>query len=138
MTMQRLTTFALALLFVGAACSDDKGTDTGNSCEVVDDCYPNVDHEELSGTAQCLDRVAGGYCTHECETDADCCAAEGECADDAPEQVCAPFESTGQRLCFLSCEGQPEDYCQTELSEDFGCRSTGGGSDNRQVCTPNG
>lgn len=134
--MKRL---ALVLLVMASSCSKDgAGSDTGNSCDVVDDCYPEVDHDELSGTVVCLDRVEAGYCTHECQTDEDCCAADGECADDAAPQVCAPFESTGRRMCFLSCEGQPDSYCSEELSKDFGCRSTGGGSDNRKICSPGG
>ena len=136
--MHKLLTILLVSLSLLSCSNDGKGTDTGSACEVVDDCYPNLDHDDLSGDALCLDRVEAGYCTHECETDADCCAAEGECEDGAPPQVCAPFESTGLRLCFLSCEGEPDDYCAAELSEDFGCRSTGGGSDNRKVCTPGG
>lgn len=136
--MRRCTIVAFLFLVGCASCGDDRGTDTGNSCEVVDDCYRDVEDGDLSGPAQCLTRVEGGYCTHECDTDADCCAAEGECEEGAPEQVCAPFESTGQRLCFLSCEGRAEGYCTEELSEDFGCRSTGGGAENRQVCTPGG
>ena len=124
-----------------AACSKDNngvGTDTGNACEVIDDCYPDVDHEELAGDVVCLDRVDAGYCTHQCDTDADCCAADGECADDSPAQVCAPFESTGLRMCFLSCEGESDGYCEEEISSDFGCSSTGGGSENRKVCSPKG
>jgi len=128
----------LVVLGSCAGCRDGSGSDTGNSCEVVDDCYEDVDHDELSGAVQCLDRVEGGYCTHRCQTDADCCAADGECEDGAPEQVCGPFESTGEQLCFLSCEGKPDSFCTDELSEDFGCRSTGGGSDNRKVCVPGG
>ena len=76
-----------------------------------------------------------------CEVDDDCCAVEGECDDDRP-QVCAPFESTGVRRCFLSCEAQvvgdrdENDYCAEFAHRDFGCRSTGGGSANRKVCVP--
>lgn len=133
-----LTTI-LALALALAACGKNgPGSDAGNSCEVPDDCYEGVEEGDLSSPALCLDRVEAGYCTHECDTDADCCAADGECDDDAAEQVCAPFESTGQRLCFLSCEGQAEGYCEEEISSDFGCRSTGGGSENRKVCTPGG
>src|SRR5690606_8122464 len=76
---------------------------TGQECEVADDCYPLVTDGELAGDAMCLDRVRGGYCTHQCEADADCCAAEGECETDLA-QVCSPFESTGQKMCFLACE----------------------------------
>ena len=71
---------------------------------IAADCYPHVDHAELAGAVECLDCVRAGYCTHLCETDDDCCAVEGECETDL-KQVCAPFESTGRRMCLLSCEG---------------------------------
>lgn len=115
----------------------------GSVCAVPDDCYPDVEGE-LAGPALCLDRVRDGYCTHECSSDADCCAAEGECKTDLP-QVCSPFESTGMMMCFLSCEssdvqaaGAEDDqaFCQHEASPDFICRSSGGGSNNRKVCVP--
>jgi hypothetical protein len=130
---------------------------TGQSCEVAADCFPDVDHSLLSGPVECLDRVEDGYCTHQCDTDEDCCAAEGECDTDL-KQVCAPFESTGLRLCFLSCEGEDlrpgvdagtladgaplevdaNEFCQREAHPAFVCRSTGGGQANRKVCVPGG
>ncbi len=119
--------------------------DTGAVCEAPDDCFPDVAEGDLAGEAICLDRVDEGYCTHECETDADCCAAEGECEEDV-NQVCGPFESTGMMMCFLSCEnedveGDPDtndanEFCQLNVGTDFICRSTGGGSANRKVCVP--
>ena len=129
------------MLVVGCSKDDDDdnndvGTDTGNTCEVVDDCYPGVEADDLSGPVVCLDRVPNGYCTHECETDEDCCAADGECEEGSPPQVCAPFESENRKMCFLSCEGEDENYCQDELSGDFTCSSTGGGAENRKVCSP--
>jgi len=127
----------------GDARPDDG--DTGATCEVSDDCYPEVAEGELSGDAVCLDRVDEGYCTHECETDDDCCAAEGECDDDE-NQVCGPFESTGMMMCFLRCENEDvnadpdtddaNEFCQLNVGTDFICRSTGGGSQNRKVCVP--
>lgn len=119
--------------------------ETGRSCETADDCYGAVDPLDLSGEIMCLDRVEGGYCTHECETDDDCCSVEGECNDDFT-QVCGPFESTGLRLCFLSCEDEdilavgseldPDAFCEQNAGADFICRSTGGGQNNRRVCVP--
>lgn len=115
---------------------------TGDTCATPDDCYPTVNHLDIQGEIQCLDRVEDGYCTHECTDDDDCCAVDGECAPDAP-QVCGPFESTGLNLCFLSCEdeqvgsGDPTEYCQS-FHPDFICRSTGGGSSNKKVCVPGG
>jgi len=93
-----------------------------------------------------MSQFTNGYCTHHCATDADCCAVPGECRSGYPE-VCGPFESTGEMVCFLSCEsptvaaaGYNDDmlYCQTFANPDFICRSTGGGSQNRKVCVPNG
>jgi len=165
--MKRWPSITLAVFFSSfalvAACGsdDDSGgsgggggsggspEQTGSACDVADDCYPKVtDHTLIQGEIQCLDRVQGGYCTHLCQTDADCCAADGEC-ETGFKQVCAPFESTGQMMCFLSCEDgdlvpldggttapDPETYCQTEASPDFICRSSGGGKQNRKVCVP--
>lgn len=135
---------------------------TGRACETVSDCFPNVDHDSLSGPVECLDRVEGGYCTHECDTDGDCCAVSGECQTSF-RQVCAPFESAGKKYCFLSCElddiraaldggadaaaytapdGAPLDlqatFCAVEAHESFACRSSGGGKENRKVCVPGG
>lgn len=146
----------LALLFAGSNCNSndnpqgDGGTDDGSpdqagaACMVPDDCYPEVDHADLAGQVECLDRVTDGYCTHQCGSDADCCAVEGECVTDLP-QVCSPFESSGLYMCFLSCEDadvaaagadDPGAFCQHEASPYFICRSSGGGSDNRKVCVP--
>lgn len=137
-------TISLALVvgYLGATACGDQG-DSGNgmagaACEVFEDCYPDANLEEIQGDVMCLDRVPGGYCTHTCSSDADCCAAEGEC--DARLQVCAPFESTGMMMCFLSCEDadvgedDPDGYCHDYASPEFSCRSTGGGSNNRKVC----
>jgi hypothetical protein len=116
----------------------------GSVCEVPADCYPDVDPADIQGAVLCLDRVRAGYCTHECVEDTDCCAVEGECLT-GYAQVCSPFESAGAKMCFLSCEdadvdaaGAPDDqsYCHGEVSYDFMCRSSGGGSENRKVCVP--
>lgn len=131
------------------ACSSDSNsgpgpTNTGQSCASADQCYPGVKAGELLGEAVCLDKVTGGYCTHSCTLDSDCCAAAGECAG-AHAEVCAPFESTDGMYCFLSCEDaaleqttlkDADQYCRTYAGAAFGCRSTGGGSDNRKVCMP--
>ncbi|HSC86907.1 MAG TPA: hypothetical protein VLC09_06535 [Polyangiaceae bacterium] len=132
------------------ACSSDDGRgpengETGAACEAATDCYPDLPDGTLQGDAICMDRVEGGYCTHECVTDDDCCAAEGECPTDRA-QVCSPFESTGLMMCLLSCEktdveSDPDavddnDYCERNAGPAFSCRSSGGGSDNRKVCMP--
>jgi hypothetical protein len=137
---------------------------TGQSCATAADCYGGVDGGAdgggLLGEVQCLDRVPNGYCTHLCNTDDDCCAVPGECLRGL-KQVCAPFESTGKRMCFVSCEdddirraieehgsegyydggavesGSSEDaYCRSYASVYATCRSTGGGAANRKVCIP--
>ena len=88
--------------------------------------------------------VTGGYCTHQCTADSDCCAAAGECPYSYAE-VCAPFESMAGMRCFLSCEDadlkkanatDADVFCHTYASAAFNCRSTGGGSKNRKVCLP--
>lgn len=130
-------------LLSSLACHDDDAEFAGQACDVADDCFPDVSDEDLAtlGELRCLDRVPDGYCTHLCETDEDCCAVEGECKTDLA-QVCAPFESTGERMCFLSCEaadiGDHDEgsYCQDYAHPAFGCRSTGGGAENRKVCVP--
>lgn len=157
-----------AALWLAAACGDDtssgdaggggggtagRGPDnTGQACESPADCYRAVDGGTLHGEIQCLDRVEDGYCTHLCETDDDCCAVQGECKTGL-RQVCSPFESTGLKMCFLSCEDadlvapdggwadagadEASAYCSLEAGSAFTCRSTGGGAANRKVCLPN-
>ena len=136
---------------VAGACSNNNNNgggpseNTGQSCTTAAQCYPGLDAGTLSGAVQCLDKVPNGYCTHLCTTDADCCAVPGECRS-GYKQVCAPFESTGQMMCFLSCESadiaadagttDPSTYCHDFANASFGCRSTGGGAKNRQVCLP--
>lgn len=136
--------FALAAVVGGACHGRDEPVDgdhAGQPCMTPDDCYPDVEDPTtiVGGPVVCLDRVPEGYCTHECTTDADCCAVPGECATDL-RQVCAPFESTGKMMCFIACEAEDvgdadaNDYCHEYASTGFGCRSTGGGADNRKVC----
>jgi hypothetical protein len=130
-----------ALMAALVACGGDDVENTGRSCEVADDCYPGLDHASLHGDVRCLDRVQGGYCTHLCVDDDDCCAVEGECATSHP-QVCSPFENDTTTTCFLSCEpdviGDREEnaYCREFAHESFLCRSSGGGTANRKVCVP--
>ncbi len=146
--VRKIAAIALALgLAQLVACGGDDQpppTNTGQACSAVEQCYPNVEEGALLGDAVCLDRVEGGYCTHLCTQDSDCCAVPGECAGDHAE-VCAPFESTGEQYCFLSCEEADYEgtgirdadlYCATYAGSAFHCRSTGGGSKNRKVCVP--
>lgn len=131
---------AVAFLCVAAAgmwsaCGDDEDL-TGAACASVDECYRDVDVDQIQGELRCLtENVEDGYCTHTCETDADCCAAEGECPSDL-DFVCASLENTNEKYCFLACEGADDAYCQDNVSDVFTCRSTGGGNENRKVCLP--
>ena len=146
---RRRRTVLLLLTFAAIApsCGDDDhggdSTDTGDDCSSPSQCYPGLDQMQIKGEVICLDRVENGYCTHHCVDDSDCCAVSGECKGNHRE-VCGPFESTGEKFCFLSCEDNdvggedPTVYCQTFAHRDFGCRSTGGGSENRKVCVPGG
>lgn len=145
-----LTVIVVAWALTGCG-DDDAGSaspagspeETASSCESAAECFEEL---EVEGDALCLDRVRGGHCTHTCEVDEDCCAVEGEC-DTGIEQVCSPFESTADRMCFLSCEADRIDadaeifeneseYCQRRVSPDFICRSSGGGANNRKICVP--
>ena len=140
--MSRSTTllfFSFGLMLTIAACKEapvDENGETGSPdlvgsvCVTPDDCYPDIDATQLLGEVECLDRVPAGYCTHQCTTDADCCAIDGECVTDLP-QVCSPFESTGLMMCFLSCEAEDvaaagatdeNAFCQEFVSPWFGCR----------------
>lgn len=128
-------------LAAGVDCSGGNAPAAGQPCAVASDCYPDVDPKAIQGDVLCLDKVTGGYCTHLCAADADCCAAQGECPGGHPE-VCAPFESTGMMMCFLSCEDadlgglDSTSYCQQYAGDAFSCRSTGGGAKNRKICSP--
>jgi hypothetical protein len=132
----------LVSLALGAVsgCSSSGNEQAGQACQAAGDCYKGLEAAP-KGEIMCLTRVAGGYCTHLCQTDADCCAVKGECKTGLA-QVCAPFESTGQRMCFLSCEADllagkdGNAFCQDNAHQSFMCRSTGGGSQNRKVCVP--
>jgi hypothetical protein len=145
-----VVTSFLAFVVVQTASTACGGDDhpppenAGQSCSTPAQCYPGIDGGALKGGAvQCLTSVPNGYCTHLCTTDADCCAVSGECPS-GKKQVCAPFQSTGQMMCFLSCEAadvtasgvDETTFCQRFADAAFGCRSTGGGQKNRKVCVP--
>jgi hypothetical protein len=137
---------ALLLVTWIAGCGGNDVQGTGQACAHTSDCYANIDGG-VPGTPLCLD-VSGGYCTHTCASDAECCSVPGECDfGDRGElvQVCAPFESLGGTWCFLSCEDAilatlPEEqratFCE-DTSPDLHCRATGGG-DPKKVCLPSG
>ena len=149
--MTKVYRLATCLLLVIGCSSHSSGPAgpgaTGQSCTAVSQCYPDVDSSTLhGGDAVCMTQFTDGYCTHSCAADTDCCAIPGECPSNLLE-VCGPFESTGAMYCFLSCEAtdvtaagmtDSTTYCQTYANQAFICRSTGGGSQNRKVCVPNG
>jgi hypothetical protein len=131
------------MLLLAAACHGH-AEHVGQACSRAEQCYADVKPELRGGAAVCLTRVRGGYCTHPCSTDSDCCAVDGECPGGL-RQVCAPFESTKSKLCFIACtaaEGEEDeedeaDACRS-VNDAFICRSSGGGSQNRKICVPPG
>jgi len=147
---------ALASLGIGVAfaCSGAGSSgggpapqQTGASCSSAAQCYSTLDAAALQGQVTCLTQLQNGYCTHTCQSDADCCAVPGECLSGF-KQVCASFESSGQMYCFLGCASSditaapdagttdPTTFCQRWANATFTCRSTGGGSNNRKFCGP--
>ena len=142
-------TAVIAMALCAAACGNSNPPpppeQTGQACTAASECFSGIDGAALQGgAAVCLDRVPGGYCTHFCSMNSHCCAVPGECRTSYP-QVCAPFESTGNMYCFLSCEDRDladagvvdaDAFCATYAWVGFKCRSTGGGSQNRKVCVP--
>jgi hypothetical protein len=139
----------LAFTFIATAsliaCSD-KREQAGTPCAVPADCYPMVaDRTTIAGQVTCLTKYPGGYCTHTCTADTECCAVPGECTTGF-KQVCSPFENQPQMYCFLSCEDadiqaapnggiiDPNAYCDRFAGPGLTCRSTGGGTGNRKFC----
>jgi hypothetical protein len=143
---------SLVAFLASTACSGSGGSsgsgpkNVGQPCSQPSQCYPALqgDAAGIQGQITCLTQVSGGYCTHTCASDADCCAVPGECTPGFKE-VCASFESTAQMYCFLSCDPNdiagadagttdPATYCATWAWATSTCRSTGGGSANRKFC----
>lgn len=147
--MSRLSLLSLGSFVLLLNCGSShsaQGTQntTGLACTSPLQCYAGIDAGLLYSAPVCMTDFPQGYCTHHCATDVNCCSVPGECA--YPE-VCGPFESTGEMFCFLSCENadlqkagytDSNAYCQAYANPAFLCRSTGGGSQNRKVCVPNG
>jgi hypothetical protein len=144
-----------ALGFVAiAACSSGNSSSSstppptgtvGTSCTAASQCYAALDGATLRGEATCLTQLTNGYCTHTCQSDADCCTVPGECPSGFAE-ICAPFESTSKSYCFLSCDSStlaaevdagtdPTTFCEA-ANPTFTCRSTGGGAANKKFCGP--
>jgi hypothetical protein len=157
--LSRVLRFAAVLLAIIAGAGPQPGCSSGgsngappveqvgHSCTAASQCYATLDAAAIPGTVTCLTQLTNGYCTHTCQSDSDCCSVPGECITGFTE-VCAPFESTAQKYCFLSCDAadiaaapdggttDPSVYCQTWAGAAFTCRSTGGGSANRKFCGP--
>lgn len=148
--------FGTTLVGIGLApaCSSGGGSSrgapveqVGSACTAASQCYATLDAAALSGQVTCLTQLTNGYCTHTCQADSDCCSVPGECLTGLA-QVCASFESSGQKYCFLSCDASdiaaapdagttdPSLYCQTWAGAASTCRSTGGGMHNRKFCGP--
>jgi hypothetical protein len=149
-TSRLAATLVSCAIGVALACtggsSGAPGPSTGQSCASASQCYPTLDAAALHGQVACLTQLQGGYCTHTCMSDADCCAVPGECVG-AFNEVCASFESSGQMYCFVACSPSdialsdagitdPNAFCQHWAGPSFTCRSTGGGSNNRKFCGP--
>src|SRR5215831_10175351 len=95
-------TFMLLIVAL-AGCGNDQ-EQAGTSCMSASQRYPDVpDQNTIQGSVTCLTQYTGGYCTHTCSADTNCCAALGECRTGF-KQVCAPFENQPTMYCFLSCE----------------------------------
>lgn len=143
--MQRGSALVVVLLAasigVGFACGSPAPA-TGQGCMVVEDCYPGVDPALLPGV-DCVEKFPGGFCTHTCEVDEDCCAVEGECADGLV-YVCSPYENDKTKRCFLGCGAEVlgdvdgAAHCSNYVSPAYVCSSSGGGPENREVCRPPG
>jgi hypothetical protein len=147
--MNRWASCGWAILAVvgGLRCSSSEqppSANTGAACVIASQCFGALEAGALRGNTVCISKIPGGYCTHTCTADADCCAAAGECPTGRTE-VCAPFESTGEMYCLVSCEAADvtlaaaadgNALCTSAAGPAFSCRSTGGGSANRKFCTP--
>jgi len=149
----RTHTFVLSFALIGLlGCGDDESSgpgpvdNAGSACTAASQCYPNLPDGGVlqGGAAECLDKVSNGYCTHPCAADTECCAVDGECLSGHP-QVCSPFTNSTVKYCLLSCEDSEvkaagdadgNAYCSRWANASFGCRSSGGGSENRKVCMP--
>lgn len=100
-----------------------------------DDCFEGL---EIQGDAICFTQVEGGYCSHTCTSNADCCAVEGEC-DPAFDYVCTGLEERSGSFCFVACNlegfsGGDQSICDA-VAEGLECRNTGRGVGS-QVCLP--
>jgi hypothetical protein len=117
--------FWSVLAGVALACG---GGDLYAPCDEPEQCSDLVPED---ATAECVDKEGGGFCTWSCTEDAGC---DGD-QDDDWDFVCSPFESNPGMYCFPACNEDGEDDLD-ECPPGYGCRSTGGGADNRKICFP--
>jgi hypothetical protein len=141
----RFVTLISLVVLTSSACSSTSAPPAGHSCATASDCYSGIDAGALSGQVMCLP-LQGGYCSHTCTMDSDCCKVAGECPGGIKE-VCAPLESKPQTYCFVSCDAadivptadggtDPNAFCRSVAGAGFQCRSTGGGTNNKKFCGP--
>ena len=150
-----LITMAVSAVPVGlalaVACSSSNSApppgQTGSTCTTAAQCYPGVDAGALQGTVTCLTQLQNGYCTHTCQTNANCCTVPSECPTGLAE-ICSPLQSAGTTYCLVACDSasiaanpnagttDPGAYCQRWANPTFTCRSSGGGSANQKFCGP--
>jgi len=118
----------IGLLALTGCSKNDPAEDAYQACEEPADCDSPEGRDPV-----CLEKSDEGFCSWECDADTDC----EEASDDLFEYVCASFESELQLYCFPACAEEAED-AEDECPAGMNCRSTGGGSNNRKICFPDG
>jgi hypothetical protein len=107
----------------GSGGSGSSGKTNGGyqvpTCSTAQDCYPDASSVAIfTMNPQCLTTSSGGYCTHVCSSDSDCCIWPSECPS-GQHQVCVPFSSSSSNMvCAISC-GSSDIASVLDLSENF-------------------
>lgn len=112
--MARLS-FFFSILLVVPGCNDSglyAPCDAAKECDVPD-----------GREAACVKKDDYGFCSWTCTNDS-------ECQHDDEDLLCASFEENPDQYCFPSCASRQS------CPDDFTCRSTGGGANQRMVCFP--
>lgn len=110
------------------ACGSDPYGGLYDACDDAPQCAERLD---TGVEAQCVDKSGLGFCTWSCAVDADC----AETHDAIYDYLCASFEDEPEMYCFPDCLEDTEGG-EPSCPPGYNCRSTGGGSNNRQVCFP--